>query len=119
MSHPPEDHDREQGPEPNPEEGPEPQQRPGQGERRAPDEPAHDSRRGLHPVILVICIVVFVFLFFLVREVRTEYVGRYGSEGVGTQESASQEYASHLVSQSAPQEFFPPESGGGVTSGRD
>lgn len=48
--------------------------------RRSPDEPARDPRRGLHPVILVICIVVFVFLFFLIRDVRTEYVGEYGSE---------------------------------------
>ncbi|GAB3191567.1 hypothetical protein [Nesterenkonia suensis] len=48
-------------------------------DREAQDQP-DESRRGLHPVILVVCIVVFVFLFFLIREVRTEYVGEYGSE---------------------------------------
>lgn len=43
------------------------------------DRPARDPRRGLHPVVLVICILLFIFLFFLIRDVRTEYVGRYGS----------------------------------------
>ncbi|MDZ5076634.1 hypothetical protein [Nesterenkonia sp. HG001] len=44
------------------------------------DEPARSPQRGLHPVILVICILLFVFLFFLIRDVRTQYVGEYGSE---------------------------------------
>lgn len=46
----------------------------------ASDQPGRDPRRGLHPLVLVICILLFVFLFFLIRDVRTEYVGEYGSE---------------------------------------